>query len=124
MATNSEHCPLCESFAAPSMKGVVRHIGLVHSHEFGFRVTCGVGGCTRSYTKFSSYKKHMYIKHRDTLGVSTRQRSPDMTASSLVFLPFKKMKKKKNSLIVLKETEAQLSSSLKRVKFTKYHSHL
>ena len=88
MATNSEHCPLCESFAAPSMKGVVRHIGLVHSHEFGFRVTCGVGGCTRSYTKFSSYKKHMYVKHRDTLGVSTRQRSPDMTASSLVLSAF------------------------------------
>ena len=85
MATNSEPCPLCESFAAPHMKGVVRHIGLVHSHEFAFRVTCGVGECTRTYmyTRFSSYKKHMYVKHRDVLGVSTRERSPDLTDSNL-----------------------------------------
>ena len=88
MSTNSEHCPLCESFAAPSMKGVVRHIGLVYSHEYGFRVTCGVGGCTRSYTKFSSYKKHMYVKHRDTLCVSTRECCPGLTASSLVLSAF------------------------------------
>ena len=67
------------------MKGDVRHIGLVHSHEFAFRVTCGVGGCTRTYTRFSSYKKHMYVKHRDVLGVSTRERSPDLTDSNLSF---------------------------------------
>ena len=84
MAQNSEPCPLCESFAAPHMKGVVRHIGLVHSHEFAFRVTCGVGGCTRTYTRFSSYKKHMYVKHRDVLGVSTREQSPDLTDSNLI----------------------------------------
>ena len=68
------------------MKGVIRHIGLVHSNEFGFRVTCGVGGCIRSYTNFSSYKKHMYVKHRDVLGVSTSERStsPDVIESSLV----------------------------------------
>ena len=80
----SEHCPLCESFAAPHMKGVVRHIGLMHSHESGFRVTCGVGGCTCLYTKFSSYKKHMYTKHRDVLCVSTERCSSNMADSSLV----------------------------------------
>ena len=32
------NCPLCGSFAAPNVKGVVRHIGLVHAHEAGFRL--------------------------------------------------------------------------------------
>ena len=67
MATNSHNCPLCESFASTSMKGIVRHIGLVHSHELDFRVTCGVSGCLRTYYKFNSFKKHMYVKHRDSL---------------------------------------------------------
>ena len=65
-----ENCPLCDSFAATNVKGVVRHIGLVHSHEPGFRITCGVGGCMRTYTKFNSYKKHMYVKHGELLRVT------------------------------------------------------
>ena len=40
-------------------------------------------GCTRTYTRFSSYKKHVYVKHRDVFGVSTRERSPDLTDSNL-----------------------------------------
>ena len=78
MMASSRNCPLCESFAAPHMKGVVRHIGLVHSHEARFRVTCGIGGCTRTYSNFSSYKKHMYVKHRDVLDISTSERSLDV----------------------------------------------
>lgn len=66
-------CPLCDSFAAPTLKGVVRHIGVIHSLEPGFRVTCGVEGCTRSYTKFVSYKKHVYVKHRDAWSVDQRE---------------------------------------------------
>ena len=65
-----ESCPLCETFAAPNLKGVVRHVGLVHSHEPGFRLTGGVEGCTRSYTKFNSYKKHMYVKYAELMRVT------------------------------------------------------
>ena len=108
MATNSEHCSLCESFTAPHMKGVVRHIGLVHSHEFGFRITCAVGGCTRSYTKFSSYKKHMYIKHRDVLGVSTRKCSPDMTDPSLVFPTFQEDEEEEQPYIAERDRSTAL----------------
>lgn len=74
--SSKTNCPLCDSFAAPNLKGVVRHIGLIHSHEAGFRVTCGIGGCTRTYRKFHSYKKHIYVKHRDVLRVRERERSP------------------------------------------------
>lgn len=37
------NCPLCDSFAAPAMKQVIRHIGSVHAHHAGFQITCGVG---------------------------------------------------------------------------------
>ena len=70
IATHAESCPLCDSFAATTVKGVVHHIGLVHSNEPGFRITCGVGGCTRTYTKFNSYKKHMYVKHGEVMRVT------------------------------------------------------
>ena len=66
-------CPLFDSFAAPTLKGVVCHIGVVHSLEPGFRVTCGVDGCTKSYVKFVSYKKDVYVRHRDAWSVDQRE---------------------------------------------------
>ena len=71
-------CPLCDSFAAPSLKRVVRHIGIVHAHEAGFHVTCGVDGCTKTYRKFVSYKKHMYVKHRDAQSIGRREHDISM----------------------------------------------
>ena len=62
-------CPLCHTFAARNFKGVSRHIGSVHSHEANFHVTCGLGGCPRSYKNYHSYKKHLYKQHRDILEV-------------------------------------------------------
>lgn len=73
-AKSPAYCPLCDSFAAPNLKGVVRHIGVVHAHEAGFRVTCGVDGCTKTYRKFVSYKKHMYVKHRDAQSAGSSER--------------------------------------------------
>ena len=61
------NCPLCYSFAAPTLKAVVRHVGAVHSHDAVFRVCCGLQGCPRTFRTFHAYKKHMYSKHRDLL---------------------------------------------------------
>lgn len=74
-----ERCPLCSSFAAKSLKGVIRHLGLVHAHEAGFYVRCNVQDCPRTYDKFVSYKKHMYSKHRSILQVQpvSSTRPPD-----------------------------------------------
>ena len=66
-APRSWRCPLCSYFAAPSLKGTMRHIGSVHAHESNFHVICGIQGCPRSYTNFHTFKKHMYQKHRETL---------------------------------------------------------
>lgn len=56
-------CPFCTSFASRNLKGVVRHIGRVHSCDAGFHIQCGIDGCHRTYTKFVSYKKHVYKVH-------------------------------------------------------------
>ena len=84
---SSKNCPLCETFAAPHLKGVIRHVGLVHSHEANFRVTCGIEGCTRAYRNFSSYKKHMYVKHRDVLCVPARVQNPHVEDLNPVLSP-------------------------------------
>ena len=57
------NCPLFSWFAAPTLKGVVRHIGRCHAYDGGFHVTCGVEGSVRTYQNFHSYKKYLYKKH-------------------------------------------------------------
>ena len=55
-------CYLCSSFA-DAFTDVVRHIGNVHSHDPDFQVTCELDGCRRQYSKFGSYKVHLYHHH-------------------------------------------------------------
>ena len=62
----SSNCPLCSYFAAPTMDGVVRHIGAVHAHQADFSICCGIGGCPRTYKKFHSYRQHMLRHHKET----------------------------------------------------------
>ncbi len=71
------NCPLCNSFAAPTLKGVVRHVGSVHAHEAGFSVCCGVLRRPRVYRKFHSYRKHLYVHHREELVIA----APDAPTS-------------------------------------------
>ena len=80
-----QKCFLCDSFA-----DVTRHIGVVHSHEPGFSVVCGIDGCVASYDKFSSYKKHLYRKYAKVImGISPCNRyeticnETDMEVSSI-----------------------------------------
>lgn len=60
-------CWLCASFAAPTLKAVIRHIGVVHARDPNFHVKCGIQGCIRTYKNYSSFKKHVYRHHRDQL---------------------------------------------------------
>ena len=68
----SYRCPLyvrslpCP-FAAESFLPVLRHIGSCHSFNPGFAITCEIGGCQATYRKFSSYKSHVYRKHRASI---------------------------------------------------------
>ena len=56
-------CTVCYKYATRTLKSVLRHIGAVHSFEPGFSITCGVGGCARSYTNYRSFRKHLLRQH-------------------------------------------------------------
>ena len=62
-------CNVCHRFASPNLKGVMRHIGSVHSFEPGFNVTCGISGCARSYQNFRSFQRHIARRHSAALNV-------------------------------------------------------
>lgn len=64
-------CPLCSWFAAKCFKGVLRHMGTCHAHDPSFYVVCNFDGCPQIYSNFLSYKKHVYMKHRELLGLSS-----------------------------------------------------
>ena len=57
-------CWICHKFSARSLKSTIRHIGNVHSRDPNFLVNCGIGGCTQNYTNFTSFRSHVYRKHR------------------------------------------------------------
>ena len=60
-------CWICYRAAAPTLKGILRHMASVHAHDPRFHVVCGVEGCSRTYCNFYSFKRHMYRKHRGNL---------------------------------------------------------
>ena len=60
-------CWLCFKVAAATLKGILKHIGTIHSCEPNFSITCGVHSCPRRYSNFFSFKKHLYRKHRAEL---------------------------------------------------------
>ena len=64
------YCWICYNFAGRTLKGVLRHMRSVHSHESNFHLVCGINSCPRTYTKFPSFKKHLYRHHRCQLDSS------------------------------------------------------
>lgn len=45
---------------------LIQHIGLVHAHEANFSITCGLNDCQSSFTKYHSFRRHVYRKHRQS----------------------------------------------------------
>ena len=39
------------------------HIRDTHSHTLNFKFTCGLYGCPREFSKFSTFKTHVYDLH-------------------------------------------------------------
>lgn len=68
-------CSLCNEFTATSMRSVLRHIGLIHSHEPNFSLTCGIHGCPRTYRNYDSFRKHLARHHADALADPSDPRS-------------------------------------------------
>ena len=70
--SNKYVCSICGQFARTSFQGVLRHIGEVHSFNPNFHITCGLGPdkCPETYTKYDSFRSHVYRKHREELKTS------------------------------------------------------
>lgn len=49
------------------METILRHIGTVHAHDPNFYLQCVVDGCPRTYTNYSSFRKHLRLKHCEHL---------------------------------------------------------
>ena len=43
----------------------MKHVSRVHSHSSGFSITCGIQGCLRTYTNYTSWVKHVHSKHSE-----------------------------------------------------------
>lgn len=59
MATQVFQCPMCTEFRAPSFELLLPHIRLVHSTKPGFKISCGISGCQRTFTNMKTYQNHM-----------------------------------------------------------------
>lgn len=57
-------CPKCDEFAGPTFRSVFRHIVREHQFEQGFFIRCGIEGCQATFTKMSSWNKHINRKHK------------------------------------------------------------
>lgn len=70
-------CPICGQFARRTYQGILRHIGEVHRFSPDFHITCGLGctsgeKCPATYTKYESFRSHVYKKHREELSDSVQ----------------------------------------------------
>ncbi|KAL2095583.1 hypothetical protein ACEWY4_007731 [Coilia grayii] len=56
---------------------LIKHIGLVHAHEPNFNITCGLKNCQSSFSKYHSFRRHIYRKHTKSLFPSTEDKDHD-----------------------------------------------
>ena len=59
-------CPISDcDVCTPSVADLLSHLAAVHSSDPQFDVVCGIEGCCKRYSIFSSLKSHVYRHHRD-----------------------------------------------------------
>lgn len=61
------NCTICLLFTATTLRLLLSHIYINHSHDPGFNARCGVNGCPRTYNKYNSYYRHLHREHSDSL---------------------------------------------------------
>ena len=61
-------CTLCPTLPhlplGYDVKGYLKHIKLFHAHQSGFKLTCSIGGCKRSFTNFRTFQDHVSAAHK------------------------------------------------------------
>ncbi|XP_028418113.1 uncharacterized protein LOC114543237 [Dendronephthya gigantea] len=56
-------CSICGVFSAENRNQLLNHIGRCHRNDPNFHCLCGVDGCTRTFRKYYSWRKHLQQKH-------------------------------------------------------------
>ena len=74
---------ICKHFAAANYLLVLRHIGVVHSHEANFSLTCGVNGCIRNFRNYYSFGKHLRRLHPGVFSIPTTEPTTVTSASQV-----------------------------------------
>ena len=86
-ALYTTNCPLCDSLAAPNVKGVVRHIGLVISHLYasvgGVPAICNIHFAGAETWGKDTYKKEIIVKIKGRRKFKLREVQEKKTAQHL-----------------------------------------
>ena len=61
------NCSICAVFAADDIKILLNHIGRCHRNDPNFHCICGLNGCTKTFKKYYSWRKHIKMKHDNSL---------------------------------------------------------
>lgn len=70
MATNVSNmvCPLCPSTRLQfNVTEYLCHVKLFHSHQPNFLITCGIGGCLRTFKNIGTLRNHVSARHSEYL---------------------------------------------------------
>lgn len=57
----------------------LKHVRLFHAHQPNFFISCGIGGCLRTFQNFSTFKNHVSDRHSCELYETSthQQRNPE-----------------------------------------------
>ena len=56
-------CPLCPTLCCNSFREYLQHVQLMHSSLPNFSITCGIGGCLRTFRKMGPFRNHISAYH-------------------------------------------------------------
>ena len=59
-------CSICGVFSVVNRGRLLNHIGRCHRNDPNFHCLCGVDGCTRTFKRYYSWRKHLAQKHDDS----------------------------------------------------------
>ena len=58
-------CSICGGFSAQNRSQLLNHIGRCHRNDPNFHCMCGIEGCTRTFKKYYTWRKHLTERHAE-----------------------------------------------------------
>ena len=56
-------CTVCESYRTNKLRDLLQHIRILHAHQPGLIIRCGIGGCHKTYSNFGTFQNHISAYH-------------------------------------------------------------